>query len=244
MNKFFSLILIIFLLCSSEVRADEFLLNLSGPNLDKIAALKILLKIEPELSAELNEEISISGNEAFFVSVNKQASLINIFLKNKAKAKSQINIHGKIDRKNYFNDIGLSVANIEYIADFSQEIDTSLISSRLKIIKKEEQLPFLGISKARIIGPNPRIYSKSMLISIGDIETYGFNLEDNLDAIYVNDVPAELINDKIIISTVSYDEFPESAKIPVTLSLEVSGKKVNKNIGSIDLLEAIDLNVN
>ena len=114
----------------------------------------------------------------------------------------------------------------------------------MKIIKKEEQLPFLGISKARIIGPNPRIYSKSMLISIGDIETYGFNLEDNLDAIYVNDVPAELINDKIIISTVSYDEFPESAKIPVTLSLEVSGKKVNKNIGSIDLLEAIDLNVN
>ena len=81
-----------------------------------------------------------------------------------------------------------------------------------------------------------------MLISIGNIESYGFNLNETVKNIKINDKNAELINDKIIIANLDFLEIPETRKIPIKLSLEVNGKTVQKSIDTIQLLDAIDLN--
>lgn len=246
MNKFakyFFIICIISLFSQLKASADEYLLSISGENLSKISALKISLDISPNEFCTLDEEINISNSNIAFKSVNKQGSFIIILFNNpKDKLINEINIHGKINRNNYGKELEVAIKGVNYIARFAKEVDHELIKSKIKIIKKDEQLPFYGISKADILGPNPRIFSKSMLISIGNIETYGFNLNKTVKNIKINDKEAELINDKIIIANLDFLGIPESGKIPINLSLDVAGKTVKKSIDTINLLDAIDLN--
>jgi len=80
-----------------------------------------------------------------------------------------------------------------------------------------------------------------MLISIGDIETYGFNLEKNITDIKINNQKADLINKKIIIANLAFTEIPDNNKLPINLSMTVAGKEVKKNLGNIELIESVDL---
>jgi CO dehydrogenase/acetyl-CoA synthase beta subunit len=80
-----------------------------------------------------------------------------------------------------------------------------------------------------------------MFISIGDIETYGFNLEKNITNMKINNQKADLINKKMIIANIAIDEMPENMRLPVNLSMMVAGKEVKKNIGVIDLIESVEL---
>ena len=61
--------------------ADDYLLTISGENLNKVAALKINLDIKPNEFCELDEAIDISNQNISFKSVNKQGSLLAYYLK-------------------------------------------------------------------------------------------------------------------------------------------------------------------
>jgi hypothetical protein len=150
-------------------------------------------------------------------------------------------IKGKLKRLNYTGKLSAKVLSAELVADFGKELDTKLISTAISITKEDEILPFFGITKAKILGPNPRLYSKKMFISIGDIETYGFNLEKNITNMKINNQKADLINKKMIIANIALDEIPDNSKLPITLSMMVAGKEVKKNIGVIDLIESVEL---
>ena len=115
--------------------ADEYLLTINGPELNKISALKISLDIEPKEFCELEEGINISSKNIIFESVNKQGSFISILFNKQKEALSQINLHGKVKRNNYNGELTLKVKEIDYISRFAEELNSDLISSKIKIIK-------------------------------------------------------------------------------------------------------------
>jgi hypothetical protein len=235
--------------------ADDFIIKITGPNLNNLSALSIKLTVDPKKYCELDKEININRH-TFFKNVDPQASLINVSFKtstaNLLNTKSvsavikdsnsdTIEIKGKLKRLNYTGKLSAKVLTAELVADFGKELDTKLISTVISITKEDEILPFFGITKAKILGPNPRLYSKKMFISIGDIETYGFNLEKNITNMKINNQKADLINKKMIIANIALDEIPENSKLPIALSMMVAGKEVKKNIGVIDLIESVEL---
>jgi hypothetical protein len=234
----------------NALQADDFIIKITGPNLDNLSALSIKLAVDPKKYCELDKEININ-RQTFFKNVDPQGSLINVSFKtstaNLLNTKSvsavikdsnsdTIEIKGKLKRLNYTGKL-----SAELVADFGKELDTKLISTAISITKEDEILPFFGITKAKILGPNPRLYSKKMFISIGDIETYGFNLEKNITNMKINNQKADLINKKMIIANIALDEIPDNSKLPITLSMMVAGKEVKKNIGVIDLIESVEL---
>ena len=99
----------------------------------------------------------------------------------------------------------------------------------------------MGISKAEILGPNPRIFSHKMFISIGNFETYGFDLKNKIDKIQINNSPAKLIGNSDITGTLLFEKIPENKKIPITVSLEVESKTITKKIADIDLIDTVDI---
>lgn len=255
MVKLFYSIFFLLLISLNTAWADDFILKISGTGVDSLSALSIKLGIEPKKYCELDREITVN-RQTFFKNVDSQGSLINVSLRTstanllntktvtavlKNNDSQFIEIRGKIKRLNYTGKITPKILNTEFISDFAKELDPKLINTTISIVKEDEILPFFGITKAKILGPNPRIYSKNMLISIGDIETYGFNLEKNITAVMVNNQKADLINKKMVIANIKVDEIPESSKIPIILSLTVAGKEVKKNVGTIDLVESVDL---
>jgi len=258
MLNFRYLILFIFLelgLLSNKVLADDFTIKISGANLERLSAISIKLGLERRKYCELDKEISIN-RPTFFKSVNSQGSLINISLRtstaNLLNTKNVsavirnseadfIEIKGKLKRLNYTGKLAAKVLSTEYISDFGNDLDSKLINTTISINKEDELLPFFGITKAKILGPNPRIFSRNMLISIGDIETYGFNLEKNITDIKINNQKADLINKKIIIANLAFTEIPDNNKLPINLSMTVAGKEVKKNLGNIELIESVDL---
>lgn len=257
-RRIFLLILFCFTFTISSLnalRADDFIIKITGPHLDNLSALSIKLAVDPKKYCELDKEININ-RPTFFKNVDPQGSLINVSFKtstaNLLNTKSvsavikdsnsdTIEIKGKLKRLNYTGKLSAKVLSAELIADFGKELDTKLISTVISITKEDDLLPFFGITKAKILGPNPRLYSKKMFISIGDIETYGFNLEKNITNMKINNQKADLINKKMIIANIALDEMPENMRLPVTLSMMVAGKEVKKNIGVIDLVESVEL---
>lgn len=252
----FFLVFFSFLLCAcNSLLADDFLLRITGASVDSLSALDIKLAIEPKKYCELEKEITVN-RQTFFKNVDSLGSLINVSFRTstanllntrsvsaviKSADSNVIEIRGKIKRLNYTGKISPKILGIEYIADFAKEVDGKQLISTIGIIKEDDILPFFGITKARILGPNPRIYSKTMLVSVGEIEAYGFNLEKNITNIKINNQKADLINKKIIIANISIPELPDNNKLPIILSLNVAGKEVKKNVGSIDLIESVDL---
>ena len=249
-RRIFLLILFCFTFTISSLnalRADDFIIKITGPHLDNLSALSIKLAVDPKKYCELDKEININ-RQTFFKNVDPQGSLINVSFKTnsvsaviKDSNSDTIEIKGKLKRHNYTGKLSAKVLSAELVADFGKELDTKLISTVISITKEDELLPFFGITKAKILGPNPRLYSKKMFISIGDIETYGFNLEKNITNMKINNQKADLINKKMIIANIALDEIPENSKLPVTLSMMVAGKEVKKNIGVIDLVESVEL---
>jgi hypothetical protein len=258
MRRIFLVIFFYFIFTLSSLnalRADDFIIKITGPNLDNLSALSIKLALDPKKYCELDKEININ-KQTFFKNVDPQGSLINASFKtstaNLLNTKSvsavikdsnseTIEIKGKLKRLNYTGKLSVKVLNAELIPDFGKELDSKLISTVITISKEDEILPFYGITKAKILGPNPRLYSKKMFISIGDIESYGFNLEKNITNMKINNQKADLINKKMIIANIALEEIPENMKLPIILSMMVAGKEVKKNIGVIDLIESVEL---
>jgi hypothetical protein len=96
----------------------------------------------------------------------------------------------------------------------------------------------MGISKAEILGPDERIFAKSMFISISNIETYGFVCDKSIKHPRINGQEATFLNDKIIAANLKLDNLQFKKDLEIVLELDVDGQTISKKVGTIHFLEA------
>jgi hypothetical protein len=234
-----------FLLFSSlqlESSAEKFTVRLSGEEIKNTSAIILKLKIDPINFFYLDDNFEIEGldeNDFLFKTVDAKNLILRIFFSDNFSKKniSSLLIEGDIIRKNYNGKLNFSIDEVLYISDFSKFFDSSLIKYSAEISEGNENLPFLGISKAEILGPQERIFSESMDISISGIETYGFELADeNISDIFINGQRASLVNNRILVSSLNLQDYPLS-QIPIEIEIHVKNKVVKKNLEPIKLLK-------
>lgn len=236
------------------VRAEDFSLKLGGDELRKIAAIEIELEFEPNKSFSIDEEFSIHnsfeiatvGNGAelcpnsiiegeklvLFKTVDQNNSVIRIFLA-EALPESELLLHGSLTRVNYSGKPNVVIKSINFIPDFAQTVDSNKISSNLEIKKNSEFLPFMGISKADLLGPNRRVFSENMFVSISNIETYGFTLGKSIRKPRINGKQAKFLTDEIIAVNLSMADQDPSRDLEIVLELDVDGQTISKTVDRI-----------
>lgn len=246
------------LLCSSlffsSTLADSFDLKINGNEIENISAIELKLAFEPDKSYFLNQDLKIFAeypdlvsngtnleprllsSEILYKYVDPSSSHIRIFFEKPIRSK-EIIISGELERSNYTGDIAVTIPKKNFISDFSKKIDSSKISTEISIEESKDTLPFMGISKAEILGPKTRIQSGELVVAVGNIETYGFSLGKSIDSIKINGQEAKVINNEIIVSNIKLDDSKE--ELEINLEIDVDKKIIQKKLGTITLIEAI-----
>ncbi len=245
------LLLLSILLCLLPAQAEDLKIKLKGAELKKIAAFEIKLDYEPKETFVLEDSFTIyassgadsslkelAATDFLFKTVDVDNSLIRVFLA-KPLVDNEVLIKAKLKRSNYSGRATAKIAGINFISEFSQEVDASRINSSLELIENEEPLPYMGITKAEILGPHERIFAKDMFISISNVETYGFTFNKSIKHPRINGQEAKFINDKIIAVNLKLDPLLQRDKLDVTLELDVDGQTISKKVGTIEFIEAI-----
>ena len=245
-SSIFGLFLVLVLELS--VNAEDLKIKLKGEGLKKIAAFEIKLEYEPKGAFVLEDSFKMFGNDLqelsdsdlLFKTIDTDNSLIRVFLSKPLKSEELL-INASLNRSNYTGQASAKIASINFIPDFSQELDPSQINSSLELIANEEPLPYMGISKAEILGPHERIFAKNMFISISNVETYGFNFNKSIKFARINGQEAKFLNDKIIAANLKL-EGAEQKDLEINLELDVDGQTISKKVGTISFIEAIKIN--
>lgn len=243
------LLLLIFISINSAV-AETFKINVKGSELKNLTAIEFKLALDPVDSFVLDETVSVfdivkdseNGNLAqvsaqkriLFKVVDPVHNSIRVFFNQPIKINA-LEIEGNLVRSNYSGEPHVAITEVNYISDFSLSIKSDKLNSKIEITSKEDTLPYKGISKAEILGPKERIFNENMFISIGNIETYGFNINEKVNHFKINGQEARLIDGSIIAARLKLDsseETPES--LPVNLEIEVDNQTIRKEVGSIE----------
>jgi hypothetical protein len=240
--------LLALLICTTlAARADEFEIRLSGAELQHVTAINIELEILPAKQTRLEENLLISKNTRspsktnfIFKNVDQEHSSIKVFFTRHIDF-DEFKVTGVINRLNYSGPIEVKIKNINLVPDFGYDILAETVVDEVKITKVDSKLPFMGVTEASILGPNPRIFTKTMFVAVGDIETYGFKLDDSIDSITINGNEASLINHEIIAGYVIMDQIPESKQMFLDVVFNTDSKKVAKRLGPVKLIDSIDL---
>ena len=232
--------------------ADTFTVLLEGEDIKKTAVVDLKLKVEPKKSVKFNEEFFVitvdpKTKEKFFWKdkvLFKYFSPINTSIKiffRDLPDQDKVYILGSYERNNYSGPVDIILKKKHYIPDFNKSITENSIKANIIANTDEDVLPYLGISKATVLGPKERIYSPRMRISIGDVETYGFKLSGKISEARINGKKAKIFDDKIISTFIELDESNIDKDLDIELELEVDNDMVKKTIGSIHIVEAIQV---
>lgn len=238
------------LLTVHSVQADSFTVLLEGEDLKKIAVIDLKLNVDPKKSINFKEEFYVitidpETNEKIFWKEKvlfKYFSPINtsvkIFFRDLLDS-NKVYIVGAYERNNYSGEVEIILKKKHFIPDFNKEIKESSIKAKIVADTDDDVLPYYGISKATVLGPKERIFSPSMRISIGDIETYGFKLSGKISEARINGKQARIFDDKIISTFIDIDKSSVDKDLSIELEIEVDNNMVKKTIGSIHIVEAI-----
>ncbi len=226
-------------------KAEDLKIKLKGQALKKIAAFEIKLEYTPKDAFILEDNFKMSGtdlqvlndSDLLFKTIDADNSLIRVFFSKPLKSE-ELFINASLKRSNYTGHASVKIASINFIPDFSQELDPSQITSSIELLGEEEPLPYMGITKAEILGPSERIFAKNMFISISNIETYGFTLNKSIKQPHINGQEAKFLNDKIIATNLRLDPLQQKSDLDITLELDVDGQTVIKKVGTIHFIEA------
>ena len=240
---------LLFLASMNPVQAESYKVSLEGDKLQGLAALELELVIEPKDSFLMDEEVKIFCSDAknseelkdedlLYKFVDPQNSLVRLFFREPLEA-SNLFIEGDIARTNFSGQADIKISEINYISGFGRDIEPEKIKAKINIDEDKDLLPFLGISKAEILGPTKVIYRPEIFVAITDIETYGFILGAKISKAKINGVYARIINNEIISSKFKLPQELSGKELEVILDLEVDNKTVNKSVGTLQIVEAI-----
>ena len=239
------------------LQAEEFRLKLHGEELKKIAAVEIELEFEPKNTFVIDEEFSMhssfalkeTGNGAelcpdniiegedtiLFKTVDQNNSVIRVFFAKKP-SQDELLFHGSLTRINYSGEAKARIKSVSLIPDFAEMVDSSNISSEIELLKNTISLPFMGISKAELLGPSKRIFSENMFVTIGNIETYGFTLNKSIRKPRINGQEAKFLTDEIIAVNLTLEKQELLNMIDIVLELDVDGQTISKTVDTIKFL--------
>lgn len=224
--------------------AEDLKIKLKGPGLKKIAAFEIKLEYTPTNAFILEDSFTVntasgelSDSDFLFKMIDSDNALIRVFL-SKPLVSEDLTINASLKRSNYTGQAFAKVLSTNFISDFSQEFDSTQIKSSIELVENEEALPYMGISKAEILGPSERIFARSMFISISNIETYGFVCDKSIKRPRINGQEAKFLNNKIIAANLKLDGLQFKNDLDVVLELDVDGQTITKKVGTIHFLEA------
>ena len=241
---------LIALLVMNPVCADNFTILLQGEDIKKTAVIDLKLKVEPKKSIQFNEEFYVITidpvtnekilwkDKVLFKYFSPINTSIKIFFRDLLD-QDKVYIVGKFERNNYSGPVDIIIKDKRFIPDFNKEIDYDSIKTSLIADTDDDVLPYLGISKATILGPKERIYSPRMRISIGDVETYGFKLSGKISEARINGSQAKIFDDKIISTFIKIDKSSVDKDLNIELEIEVDNNMIKKTIGFIHIVEAI-----
>ncbi len=230
-------IMICFFSFFSPVKAEDFSVKISGSQLKDLSALELKFTFEPTDSLRLGEDFYLKDTKTHFKTVDMKNSIIRMFFAEELK--EELTIIGAFNRKNFKGKPNVSIEEINYISKLGTEIVENDFKTELSIQKGEEVLPFVGIVKANILGPEERIFQNKMFIAITDVETYGFDFNKSVKNIRINNNKAKFLNENIVVAMINLDSIPFDKELAITLELEVGDKHIKKTIGLIKLLESL-----
>lgn len=247
MRKF--ILLSLFLLSSLNLAlAESYKVSLEGEKLKGLAALEIKLAIEPKDSFLLDEEVKIfcsnASNEELkdeallYKYVDPQNALVRLFFKETLET-SNLYVEGELDRVNFSGPADIKIAEVNYISDFARDFNPEKIKEIIDINEDKDLLPFLGISKASLLGPKKIIYRPEIFVAISGIETYGFKFGANISKAKINGVVARVINDEIVSAKLNLPQEQAGKMLEIILDIEVDNKLVSKSVGSLKIVEAV-----
>lgn len=245
--------IILSVLFSLFIRAEDFKIFLEGSELKKLSAIEIQLEfpeysdsiISDNFSFEIKNKESnslevIPSKNILYSVVDSSNKIIRLFVDNKLTT-DQIIINGKYSHPNYSEPVIAKIKNINYISDFALSLDSSTIANRIDIDSQSFfSMPFIGISRADILNPIQCIVEDKLPVTIGNIETYGFDLNKKDLKIYINDQNAKLLNGKIVSTKLELSEKELQAEtLDIILSFDLGNQKPSKKIGNIKIIRAI-----
>ncbi len=236
--------------------AEDFDLKIRGEAISKLAALEVQLAFEPEQAYVLAGDFKVLGSfydiavngtnlktrvletEVLYKYVDPSSSLLRVFFLNPV-ASSELVIKGKLERSNYSGDIKVTIKDQSFISDFAQEVNSENLKAEIFVDDSQENLPFIGISRAEVLGPKTRIKNGELVIAIGNIETYGFSLNQSIDSVKINGHKGTVVNEGIITSVIPVASIADLEELDLKLELEVDKRIIEKNLGSIALIDPI-----
>lgn len=246
------IVLLIAFVAQHKVSADNFTVLLEGEDLKKLAVIDLKLNVSPKNSINFLEEFLIitvdpktkekkiwTSDMTLFKFFSPINTSFKIFFKELLN-QDRVYIVGKYTRNNYSGAVDIIIKNKKFIADFNKTIAEDSIKALIIADTDDKVLPFHGISKARILGPKERIFAKKMRVSIGDIETYGFELSGKITEARINNSPAKIFDDKIISAFIDLDESQIDKDLDIELAIEVDNNFVTKKIDRIHIVEAFE----
>ena len=229
--------------------AESYKVSLEGDKLKGLAALELKLVVEPKDSFLLDEEVKIfcsdsknseelKDEDLLYKFVDPQNSLVRLFFREPLEA-SNLFLEGDLTRTNFSGQADIKISEINYISDFARDVDPEKIEAKIDITEDKDLLPFLGISKAEILGPTKIIYRPEIFVAISGLETYGFTLGAKIAKAKINGVDARIINNEIISSKLSLPQELSGKELEIVLDLEVDNKTVTKSVGVLSIVEAV-----
>lgn len=221
---------------SNPAYAKIFQVTMQGKNLRELAAVEIFLEFKPSDSLVLQELCKIDHGQFLFKSIDEKNSSITVFFANPLD-KETLTITGEIERVNYSGDPNIKIKKINYIPGFGLELNPKSINASVKMVEDRDILQYMGITKARILGPKERVFKSKIPVVIGEVETYGFDFNQSVKNIWINEQKAFFISDQIIASNIELEDLPYNNELEITLQVEVRQHKVKKTIGKIKLVE-------
>lgn len=248
MRKF--LLSSLFLLSALNLaQAESYRVSLDGEKLKGLSALEINLAIEPKDSFLLQEELNIfysSDNKSeelkddalLYKFVDPQNALVRLFFREPLEV-TNLSVEGGLDRVNFSGQADIKIAEVSYISDFGRDINPEKIKEEIVINEDKDLLPFLGISKASILGPEKIIYRPEIFVAVSGIETYGFTFGSNISKAKINGVAAKVINDEIVSAKLTLPEEQAGKELEIILDIEVDNKLVSKSVGSLKIIETV-----
>ncbi len=251
-SKFF--IAIFLFLNIAAVEAETFKISVVGSEIKNLTAIELKLDIDPAESFVLEEQLEVfdwvknpqgelerqsAQARVLYKVADPVHNSIRVFFFY-PNTVHRLEIDGSILRSNYSGVASIKIKEINYISDFSLTVNPAKLNATFELTSSEESLPYKGISKAEILGPKERIFNENIFVSIGNIETYGFKIDEKINKLRINGVEAKLIDNTIIAARLKLNINEVLESLPIVLEIEVDNQTVTKEVGVIHFFENLN----
>ena len=238
----------------TAVDAETFKIIVIGSEIKNLTAIEFKLDIDPEKSFVLEEQLEVfdwvkkeegqiekqsAQSRVLYKVADPVHNSITVFFYY-PNAVQKMEIDGSILRSNYSGVAAIKIKEVNYISDFSLTVNPAKLNATFELTSSEESLPYKGISKAEILGPKERIFNENIFVSIGNIETYGFNIDEKINKLKINGIEAKLIDNTIIAARLKLNPEEVLESLPIILEIEVDNQTVKKEVGTIHFFENLN----